>query len=143
MSSIRKCIYATLLALTTLSVAPSLASGQQAAQGKFTLPHDVHWENAVVPAGSYQFSVGSDTMKVLRLDKISGAHAGFMFLVRDEEPAKSADISRLLLDSTPTGSYVSSMQLPEFGMTLNFTVPASTAEKQMARAATVHSTSDR
>ena len=141
MTSIRKYVYVALLALSTLSVAPTLVSAQEPARGRFTLPHDVHWENAVVPAGEYQFSIESDTIGVLRLDKISGARAGFMFLVRDQQPSKSTDLSRIMLDTTPSGSYVTSMQLPDFGMTLNFTAPASKTEKQMVTAATMHSPS--
>jgi hypothetical protein len=137
-NSIRQYIYAALLALTTLTFAPSLALGQTSAHGKFTLAHDVHWENVVVPAGNYRFSLESDN--VLRLDKVSGSRAGFMFLVHGEQSSTASDISRILLEETPAGRYVSAMQLPEFGMTLNFTVPLA-AEKPMARAATVHSTS--
>lgn len=141
MNSIRKYVYAALLALSTLSFAPTQASAQEPARGRFTLPHDVHWENAIVPAGEYQFSIESDTIGVLRLDKISGTRAGFMFLVRDQQPSKPSDLSRIMLDTTSSGSYVTSMQLPDFGMTLNFTVPASKAEKQMASAATMRSSS--
>jgi hypothetical protein len=141
MSSIRKYVYGTLLALSTFNVAPTLASAQETARGRFTLPHDVHWENAVVPAGQYQFSLESDTIGVLRLDKVSGARAGFMFLVRDQEPSNPADLSRIMVDNTPSGSYVTAMQLPDFGITLNFTAPVSTTEKQMASAATMRSSS--
>ena len=141
MSSIHKYVYAALLALTTLNLVPSLASAQEPAHGRFTLPHEVHWESAIVPAGDYQFTVASDGIQLLRLDKISGPRGGFMFLVHDQEVAKPADVSRLVLETTPAGSYVSAMQLPDFGITLNFTVPTFTTEKQMARAVTMHSAS--
>jgi len=141
MNSFRKYLYAALLAFTTLNIAPSTVFAQETAHGRFTLPHDVRWENAVVPAGDYQFSIESDPIEVLRLDKISGPRAGFMFLIHDEEPAKPDDISRLLLEKTRTGSYVTAMQLPEFGMTLNFTLPASATEKQMAKATTTRAES--
>jgi hypothetical protein len=141
MNSIRKYVYVTLLALSALNLSPGLVSAQEPARGKFTLPHDVHWENAIVPAGDYQFSIESDSIDVLRLDKISGNRAGFIFLVRDEQPSKASDISRITLETRPTGSYVSAMQLPDFGITLNFAMPASTTEKQMARAVTTHSLS--
>jgi hypothetical protein len=53
MTLIRKFAYATLLALTALNFAPSLASAQEPARGKFTLTHEVHWGDAKVPAGDY------------------------------------------------------------------------------------------
>lgn len=41
LASIRKFLYATLLALASLNVAPSLASAQEMDYGNFTLKHDV------------------------------------------------------------------------------------------------------
>jgi len=133
MISIRKFAYATLLALTTLSFAPCLARAQGPLQGRFTLPHDVHWQNAVVPAGDYQYSL-SDGMEVLRLSKLSGPRTGFMFLVRETGETRPSDLNQLVLEKTPEGSYVSAMYLPELGMRLHFSVPLH-AEKEVAKAA--------
>jgi len=136
MSSIRKFTYATLLALTTLSFMPSLASAQEKARGNFTLSHDVHWADALVPAGDYQFRVeveGATSMLVLR--KVSGAQAGFLLRVNDADEIGAAGANRLELSTLHQGSYVTAMQLPQFGMTLRFRVP-SEAQKQIAKAAT-------
>jgi len=136
MTSIRKFAFASLLAITALNFAPGLASAQETAQGKFTLSHDVHWQNALVPAGDYRFTLASEGVGgVLTLNKLSGTREGFLVMVHDTEDAKPTDLSRLVLESTPGGSYVSAMQLPDFGMTLHFTVPPA-AEKTMAKAVT-------
>ena len=132
-ATVRKYFYAALLALGTLNFLPARASAQQPVHGHFTLPHEVRWQSAIVPAGDYRFSIESDGFDVLYLDKISGTPAGFMFLVHDKQVAKPPDLNRLLLQTTPTGSYVSALQLPEFGLTLSFRVP-SAAEKQIAKA---------
>ena len=129
--SLRKAIYAGLLALSSLSFSPSLASAQEIAQGRFTLAHDVRWQNAMVPAGDYRFTVEADgPSSVLTLSKLDGRRAGFLLVAHDTD-ATSAGPSRLVLQSAPAGSYVSAMQLPEFGMTLHFTAPA---EREVARA---------
>jgi len=134
MTSIRKFVYTALLAATTLSFAPSLAHAQEPVRGEFTLSHEVHWQNAVVPAGDYRFSLQPEgAASMLFLAKLDGRRAGFMFLVQDTESAKSSAVNKLILESTPAGSYVRAMQLPEFGVTLHFRVPA---EKQVARAGT-------
>ncbi len=137
-STIRTFAFAALLAAATLNFAPSLASAQDRAHGNFPLKHDVRWQNALVPAGDYHFSLNSDGVSgVLTLMKLSGARTGFMLMVHDTDDAKSSDQSRLVLESTPEGSYVSAMQLPEIGLTLNFTVPPQALqamEKQMAKA---------
>ena len=136
MTSIRNFTCAALLAFTSLNLAPTLASAQEAAHGKFTLTHEVHWGNANVPAGDYEFSFNPDTgRRMLILSKLSGTRAGYMMLVNATDDAKPSDLNRLVIESTPVGSYVSVLQLPEFGMTLHFRVPSHASERQIAKAA--------
>ena len=124
MKLIRKFAYAAVLTLSALNFAPSLASAQDAA-GTFTLTHEVHWQNAIVPAGKYRFTVGGGgPAQLLTLSKITGSGAGFMLLVTDLAISEPSDLSQLVVVSRPSGSFVSKMQLPEFGMTLHFAVPA-------------------
>lgn len=140
MTSIRNYIHATILVATALNFAPTLASAQEPAHGKFTLTHDVRWGIAKLPAGEYAFSFDPTSgSRMLTLSKISGAPTGYMVLVPDRDDSKPSDVSRLVLESTPDGTYVSAMQLPEFGMTLRFAVPshATSAERQIAKAATL------
>jgi hypothetical protein len=128
MNSIRKFAYAGVLVLSALNFAPSLASAQDAA-GTFTLTHEVRWQNAIVPAGKYRFTVGvSGPSEMLTLRKLDGSGAGFMLLVTDSENSQPSDDSRLIVVSRPSGSFVSMMQLPEFGLTLHFAVPSETRE---------------
>jgi|SRR5580704_7586821 hypothetical protein len=137
-TSIRKLVYASVLALTTLNFAPSLASAQAPAKGTFTLTHEVRWQNAIVPAGDYRFKYEWDGVApVLTVSKLSGAPTGFLFLIRDTEESASSGVNQLVLENTVAGPYVSAMKLPEFGMTLNFKVPARSIEKEkIAKAAT-------
>jgi hypothetical protein len=132
MKTIRNYVYAALLAASALTFSPTPACAQEMAKGKFTLTHDVRWQNAVVPAGEYRFSLDSEGAGGMLM--VRGVRSGFMFMVHDTVDAKSSDLSRLVLQSTPEGSYVSAMQLPEFGVTLKFSVPST--EKQMAKATT-------
>ncbi len=139
MKSIRKFAYVTALTLSALNFAPSLASAQEAA-GTFTLTHEVHWQNAVVPAGSYKFSIeASGPAEMLTLRKLGGNGAGFMLLVTEAGMSKTTDTSEIVVVSRPTGSFVQSMQLPLFGMTLHFAVPAETREVAQAVATTTAS----
>jgi hypothetical protein len=134
MTTIRKFVYAALLAVTVVNFAPSLAAAQEPAHGKFTLKHNVNWSNAVVPAGDYEFSYDPYQSKpLLVLSKLSGTRAGFMLLVSGSEESKPSDTNQLLLEIVADGSYVSTMQLAECGMTLHFNVPSHPL-KQMAKA---------
>jgi hypothetical protein len=128
MKAICKFVYATLLALSALTLAPTPASAQEA-HGSFTLAHEVRWQNAVVPAGEYTFSMESrGPAELLILHKVSGSGTGFIVLTPEVEAATLAEPSSLVLVKRSGTSYVSSMTLPEYGITLNFTVPAETRE---------------
>lgn len=133
MTSIRKFVYAALLAFATFSLVPTPASAQSPAYGQFKLTHEVHWQNAVVPAGDYRFTFDAEGASgVLTLSKLSDPRTGFIFLVSDTDDSTPAGVSRITLESTPEGSYVSALLLPESGITLHFTVPS----KPMVRTAT-------
>jgi hypothetical protein len=132
MNSIRRFAYAAVLVLSALNFTPSLASAQDAA-GTFTLTHEVRWQNALVPAGKYRFTLAaSGPGEMLTLRKVNGSAAGFMLLVTDTENSPFSDDSRLVIVSRTSGSFVSSMQLPEFGLTLHFNVPSEPREVAVA-----------
>lgn len=134
MTTIRKFVYAALLAAAAMNIAPTTAAAEEPAQGKFKLSHEVHWGNAVIPAGEYSFSYDPYEMTpVLTLTKLSGARAGFMLLVPTAEPSTSSDSNELVVETTADGSYVTALELADCGMTLHFAVPTHPA-KQMAKA---------
>jgi len=136
MKTLRNYVYAAMLAASALNFAPSLASAQERVHGKFTLTHEVHLGTAKLAAGDYEFFFDLDAgTRMLSLSKLSGTRAGYMVLVPTTDDAKPSDQSRLVLAATPEGSYVSAMQLPEFGMTLHFAVPSHTTERRIAKAA--------
>jgi hypothetical protein len=139
MKSIRSFAYTAVLTLSALNFAPSPASAQDVA-GTFILTHEVHWQNAVVPAGKYRFSIGaSGPSEMLTLRKMDGSGAGFMLLVTDTQNSRPSEPSQLVIVSRASGSFVSTMQLPEFGVTLHFAVPTETREVAQSMATTTAS----
>jgi len=132
MNSIRKVAYAAVLTLSALNFAPSLASAQDAG-GAFTLSHEVHWQRTVVPAGNYKFTIEPrGPAELLTLRKVGGNGAIFLMLVTDVEESHNADLSRLVMVSRSGESFVKQMQLPQFGVTLQFAVPKETREVAQA-----------
>lgn len=127
MKSIRRFTYAVVLFLSALNFGPSLASAQEAG-GTFTLAHEVHWQNVVVPAGKYRFTVEPDgPSEMLTLINVNG-RAAFIMLATEVEDSQPSERSRLEVVSRGENKFVSTMQLPEFGVTLHFTVPAEKRE---------------
>jgi hypothetical protein len=134
MKTLRNFGYAALLAATIFNYAPHLASAEEPSRGRFKLAHDVHWENAVVPAGEYAFAYDPGSISpVLTITKLDGLRASFMLMVPAREEDSSKGSNALVLESTPVGSYVSTLKLAESGVTLHFWLPRAT-EKQLAKA---------
>jgi hypothetical protein len=55
---VRPAMFAAILLVIASFTAPANAQSelpQEAFQGKFTLPYEVHWGNALLPAGDYVF----------------------------------------------------------------------------------------
>jgi hypothetical protein len=128
MKSIRQLAYAAVLTLSALNFAPSLASAQDEG-GTFTLAHEVHWQNVVVPAGDYRFSLQSmGPSEMLTLTKISGRPASFMLVAKVSEATPTSEPGRLVIQSKFGESYVSAMHLPQFEVTLHFAAPASSGK---------------
>jgi hypothetical protein len=128
MRSSRRFVYSAVLALSALTFTPIPASAQEM-HGSFTLSHEVRWQKYVVPAGDYRFEVQpKGPSAILLLRKVSGNSAGFLILANNAESSKPSDLDRLVVVARPSGSYVSSMELPEFGETLRFAVPAESGE---------------
>jgi hypothetical protein len=135
MTTLRRFVFAALLALTALNFAPSLASAQEA-HGTFLLGRDVHWQNANVPAGEYRFSYDpARPLGVLMLTRMGSASAGFIVMVPNTDFADGSGSARLVLKTSAAATYVTDMRLPEYGMALHFNTPRPT-EKQMAKAST-------
>src|SRR3981081_590091 len=111
MKTLRKFASTAVLTLGALSLTPSLASAQSA-NCKFTLTHEVHWQNAVVPAGTYRFSLESrGPSELLTLRSIDGK-GGFLFLVNEVGLSQTSGIDQLVLGSRAGNSVVRHPDLP-------------------------------
>jgi hypothetical protein len=129
MKSIRKLAYAAVLTVSALNFAPSLASAQDEG-GSFTLAHEVHWQNSVVPAGDYRFTLQpKGPLEMLTLTKITGRPASFMLFAKVSKAAPSSEAGRLVILSKFGEPYVSAMDLPQFEVTLHFAAPANSAKE--------------
>lgn len=132
MRSIRKFAYAAVLALSMFTLLSTLAAAEDA-RGSFTLSHEVHVQKVVLRPGDYTFSVKSmGPSQFLTLSGLNGGNDA-MLLVNDVETSEvNEGSSKLVLVSRNGQSFVSTMALPEFDMTLHFAVPAEKAPTERA-----------
>ena len=135
MNAFRKLASTAVLTLGVSALFSGLAFAQSAA-GSFTLLHEVYWQNAVVPPGTYRFSVEErgGPSQLLTLRKLDGNYRSFIIFANDVKQSRAADPDRLVLVSRSGKSFVRALELPEFETTLYFAVPQETAEKELALA---------
>lgn len=128
MKSMRKLAYATLLSLSIFAVQPTLAAAEEA-RGSFTLSHEVRCQKVILRPGDYTFSF--KTMGASEFLMLRGTNGGTdaMLLVSDVDSSTPPQASKLVLVSRDGQSFVSSMELPEYDMTLRFAVPHEHASK--------------
>jgi hypothetical protein len=139
MNTIRNYVYAAVLATSVFNFSPSLACAQDEG-GSFTLSHEVRWQDAVLPAGAYRFTLESaGPSELIMLRKLSGAPASFMLFAKDVSEPKAVEKEGLVIDSKAGIRYVSEMNLPEFEMTMHFAPPRFEAKEE--KLAEVHTAS--
>jgi len=133
MRSIRKFAYAAVLGMSMFTLQPTLAAAEDA-HGSFTLTHEVHWQKCVLGPGEYTFSLKSEgPSEFLMLRGINGTGTNAMMLVNDVESPKPDEVSSMLTLVSRNGqSFVSTMALPEYDMTLHFTVPRERVSPEIA-----------
>jgi hypothetical protein len=133
MRLICKFAYAAVLGISMFTLPPTLAAAEDA-HGSFTLTHEVHWQECVLSPGDYSFSIKSEgPSELLMLRGINGTGTNAMMLVNDVESPKPDEVSAMLTLVSRNGqSFVSTMALPEYDMTLHFTVPRGSESREMA-----------
>jgi len=133
MRLIRKFAYAAVLGMSMFTLQPTLAAAEDA-HGSFTLTHEVHWQKCVLSPGDYTFSIKSEgPSEFLMLRGINGTGTNAMMLVNDVESPKPDEVSAMLTLVSRNGqSFVSTMALPEYDMTLHFAVPRDSESREIA-----------
>ena len=109
------------LGLIAICASASSASAQNAFQGKFTLPNDVRWANATLPAGDYSFSLSSPTMSGRVF--LQGPNGGAFILTSVIDNRNEGDSSKLTIEHRGGSSFVRSMYLADLGVELTYSAP--------------------
>jgi hypothetical protein len=118
--------FSRILAIATLGfiaicASASSASAQNAFQGKFTLPNDVRWANATLPAGDYTFSLSSTTMSGRVF--LQGPNGGAFIVPSVTDKRNEGDSSKLTIEHRGGISFVRSMYLADLGVELTYRAP--------------------
>jgi len=121
-----------MLAIFTLAICAFTATANaQSVTGRFTLPYEVHWGTATLPAGDYRISMDSLNTATL----VQSANSNISFYTRMPVPQGSTKGPASLLITSFQGEHrVRSLNLPEFGRSLIYEPLTKAEREQIAKA---------
>jgi hypothetical protein len=123
-SATAKVILGVLFATCVFTAA---ANAQPSFEGKFTLPYEVHWNHAVLPAGEYSIEVDAKGMPAILHSTSTGTSVNTSSpILADREKGAAC----LTVTIRGNERRVRSVNLPQIGMSLIFD-PLSKMEREM------------
>ena len=126
-----------IAALGLFSVAASAlpAAAQTVYKGQFTLPHEVRWQNAKLPAGDYTFSLPS--LAPFTPMTITGSDGSVIEVAHVNSGSRSDVPSVLILEQRDGTYFVRELDLSEISVQIRYNVPKqSRSNEQLAQAPT-------
>jgi hypothetical protein len=123
-----KLFAAVVLATCVFTVA---ANAQPSFEGRFTLPYEVHWNRAVLPAGEYSIQVDAKGMPAVVHSTSTGKSVNtHLPILADLEKGAA----RLTVTISGNERRVRSMNLPQIGKSLIFEPLTATEREMFAKA---------
>lgn len=131
MTSLRnRMLVIVAFALAAVCASATLAAAQAVYKGSFTLPHEVRWQNATLPAGDYTFEMKSlEASSPIRLNGPKGSQF-IPALVADE---KVNEQSMLVIETRGSLSAVTELRLSDIGRTLRYAAPKPPKDVELAQ----------
>jgi hypothetical protein len=102
---------------------PKPVRAQGRATGGFKLSQEVHWGEAVLPTGDYTYSVGAEGWPTVVSVRQKGGLFTGLFIPQTSSRARLSDLSKIVLARIGEETYVTSLQVQELGIVLNFSAP--------------------
>ena len=130
MKSLRiRALIIVALALTAVFASAVPASAQVAFQGKFTLSHQVRWQNATLPAGNYTFEIQSLATPRIVLRGPNGPQFinGF---IADQ---KAVGQRMLVVENRGNQSCITELRLAPTGRSIRYSVPKAPKDVELAQ----------
>jgi hypothetical protein len=108
-----------------LCLTAGLGKAQNAYQGKFTLPFEVRWQNAVLPAGDYTISLRSASVPYKM--SVRGAGKSVILLGVSGSDRAVSEKSQLTLIKVGDSYVVRSLEAGQIGLDINYSAGSSHA----------------
>lgn len=126
-----------VLAIAALGIAAICANASPATaqamafKGSFTLPNEVRWQGATLPAGDYTFSLKSASGP--DLIQLQGPRGGSFVISLTASKDDVSDRSVMTIEHRAGMSIVRELYLAQIGLRLHYYVPKPANEEQLAQ----------
>jgi hypothetical protein len=107
------------------------ANAQPTFEGKFTLPYEVRWNHAVLPAGEYFIQLDANGMPAVLTSKATGRSVNTLVPILDDGEKGAAHLTVTIRGNE---RIVRSVNLPQIGKTLVFEPLTQTEREMFAKA---------
>ena len=133
MKSLRNRVLAiAALGIATICANASPATAQVTAfKGSFTLPNEVRWQGATLPAGDYTFSLKSASGP--DLIQLQGPKGGSFVVSLTASKDDVSDRSVMTIEHRAGMSIVRELYLAQLGLRLHYYVPKPAKDEQLAQ----------
>ena len=133
MKSLRNRVLAiAALGIATICANASPATAQVTAfKGSFTLPNEVRWQGATLPAGDYTFSLKSASGP--DLIQLQGPKGGAFVVSLTASKDDVSDHSVMTIEHRAGMSIVRELYLAQIGLRLHYYVPKPAKDEQLAQ----------
>jgi hypothetical protein len=116
---------------------PGVASAEALTGGAFSLPFEVHWGVATLPAGDYSFKV-EGVGRAAKVRIFHGPDTVANFLLNQGFDQTQSPVVALSVVRNSAGNFVSDLSLPAIGQVLHYATPKAGrrqagGEQQIAR----------
>ena len=110
--------------------------GNDKVMGSFTLAHPTQWNNTMLPAGDYTFSVNRG-MADTNVLSVQGAKQGFTMFFSSQSACKTCTTTALRVAVQDDNRVVTSLDLPGFHVNFNNRQSAPEQREQLVRTPTM------
>ena len=121
-STFNRILTIVAIALIAACVSATPAAAQGVFHGNFTLPNDVRWGDAMLPAGDYTFSLQSSGLPAQII--LRGPNGGAFIVTSATNRRDSGDSSNLTVERRGGTRFVSEMYLADLQLHLRYQAPA-------------------
>lgn len=133
MKNLIRMFAAAAIAAIAICASATPAAAQNAFQGSFTLPNDVRWQSAMLPAGDYTFAMKSATIPNQIVVNGPGGNGSFIVTVATSKRV-TGQASCLIIEHRSGSSFVRELYLADLGLHLRYSVPkVPKSERQLAQ----------